>query len=392
MLIQNGFIVDGINRQVMRGNVFIQKDIITAIDYEQGSDASDDVIDATDCYVIPGLIDTHFHGCVGYDFCDANKAAYRKMEEYQLHHGITSILPATTTLAKDRLIDTCKEAAEYYRESDCFLGLHLEGPFLASDKKGAQNGEYLCEPDVNLLIKLQLISDGLIRIVTMAPELAGAVDCIEKYHSRARELFGKGNEPRVQFSIGHTMADYDTAVSAIKKEMGHITHLYNGMPAFSHRSPGVVGAAMDEGAMVELIADGVHVHESVIRSTFRMFGEDKVILVSDSMMATGMSDGDYSLGGLPVKVEGRYATLEDGTLAGSVTNLFACLKNTVQSGVLLPVAVRAATYNAAEVLRMENVIGSIETGKQADILVVKKSGEGILGEIRHVIKNGVKVY
>ena len=188
------------------------------------------------------------------------------------------------------------------------------------------------------------------------------------------------------------MADYDAAVGAIKKGMGHITHLYNGMPSFSHRSPSVVGAAMDEGAMVELIADGVHVHDSVIRSTFRMFGEGRVILVSDSMMATGMSDGDYSLGGLPVKVEGRYATLEDGTLAGSVTNLFACLKNTVQSGVLLPVAVRAATYNAAEVLRMENVIGSIETGKQADILVVEKAGEGMLGEIRHVIKNGVKVY
>ena len=192
----------------------------------------------------------------------------------------------------------------------------------------------------------------------LAPELPGSMETID-------ELAGE-----VRISIAHTTADYDTACEAFKHGARQVTHLYNAMPPFSHRAPGVIGAAFDnDNVAVELIADGVHVHPSVVRATFRLF-ENRVILISDSMMATGLDDGEYSLGGQAVTVRGNLATLHDGTIAGSATNLMDCVRSAVKMGVPLGQAIHSASTNPARAIGVEHDYGSLEPGKLANVLLL----------------------
>ena len=184
-------------------------------------------------------------------------------------------------------------------------------------------------------------------------------------------------------SLAHTTADYDTAMAAFRAGARHVTHLFNAMPPFGHRDPGVVGAAADSGANVELICDGVHIHPAVVRSVFKLFGAEHVILISDTMRAAGMSDGDYTLGGQAVKVTGNRAVLEDGTIAGSVTDLMACMKTAVSFGIPLADAVRAAAYNPAKVLGIDDQVGTLEPGKQANVVLLDENLE-----LRSVIFHG----
>lgn len=308
-------------------------------------------------YILPGLVDIHFHGCKGYDFCDGTVEAVHEIAKYEAEHGITSICPATMTLSKEQLVQICRAAAE--AEEKNLVGINLEGPFIAEAKKGAQNGKYIKKADGALLECLQECSDGKIKLVTIAPEEEGAIDCIKAYGDQ------------FQFSIGHTCADYETAKEAMEAGANHVTHLYNAMPGFTHRAPGVVGAAFDQqDTMVELICDGIHIHPSMVRATFQLFGPNRVILISDSMMATGMESGEYALGGQKVNVKGNLATLEDGTLAGSVTNLYDCMVNAVHMGIPLETAVGAATVNPARSIGLEEKIGVIAVGRRADLLVV----------------------
>lgn len=330
---------------------------------------NEEMIDAAGCYVLPGLVDIHFHGCAGHDFCEGTKEAIRVIEQYEAEHGITTICPATMTLSRERLLQICHTAAEY--DSRFLKGIHLEGPFLSEAKKGAQNAAYLRLPDAGLLRELKEASGGLVKLVSIAPELEGAMECIKECSAQ------------VQFSVAHTEADYETALQAMKLGASHVTHLYNAMPPFSHRAPGVVGAAFDSGADVELICDGIHIAPSVVRATFRLFGEAHVVLISDSMMATGMPDGAYELGGQPVKVKGNLATLADGTIAGSATNLYDCMVSAIHMGVDPQAAVRAATYNPARSVGLERVCGSIQEGMPADLLIVTKDWK-----LRNVIKCG----
>lgn len=336
------------------------------------------------CYIMPGLVDTHFHGCAGFDFCDGTAEAMRTIASYEMTHGITTICPATMTLAEDTLMDICKASAEAVETEtlpegvplrDVLKGIYLEGPFISMEKKGAQNPAYIHKPDLDMLNRLQEAAKGLIRIVVIAPETEGAMDCIKE---------GRG---RFRFSIAHTCADYDTAKAAIEAGAAHVTHLYNAMPPFTHRKPGVIGAAAEDARTeAELICDGIHIHPCVVKSTFKLFGAERMVLISDSMMATGMEDGEYALGGQPVHVKGNLATLADGTIAGSATNLYDCMRTAIRMGIAKEDAVRAATLNPAVAVGLENECGSLLPGRKADILIADRDFT-----LREVIKYGKTV-
>ncbi len=320
-----------------------------------------EVIDGEGMYLIPGLIDLHFHGCVGYDFCDGTPEALLAIANYQAKSGVAAIAPASMTLPEETLTRVFQNAASHSSEKGAILcGINMEGPFFCTEKKGAQNPAYLKTPDVALYRRLQEAAKGLIKLVDVAPELPEALPFITEVSKET------------VVSLGHSNANYQTALAGFDAGATHVTHLYNAMTGFSHRESGIIGAAADKGANVELICDGVHVSDPVIRLTFRLFGAERVILISDSMMATGLEDGDYTLGGQDVKVTGNLATLADGTIAGSVTNLFACLRYTIHCGIPKEDAIRAATYNPAQELGVLSEMGTLEPGKLANFLLVDK--------------------
>lgn len=320
---------------------------------------SGQVWDVQGMMIIPGLIDLHFHGCVGYDFCDGTKEAFQAIAEYQARNGVTGIAPASMTLPEETLIRVFQNASDFqWDKGAVFCGINMEGPFFSKEKKGAQNPAYLKEPDIALYRRLQKAASGKIKLVDIAPELAGA----EKFIA---EVSGEA-----VVSLAHTTADYDTAMQAFAAGASHVTHLFNAMPPFTHRAPGVVGAAADAGANVELICDGIHIADSVIRAVYKLFGGEHVILISDSMMAVGLEDGLYSLGGQPVQVTENRALLKDGTIAGSATNLFDCMRHTVACGIPLESAVRSATYNPAAELGVLDQMGTLEPGKFANFVIM----------------------
>lgn len=322
----------------------------------------DDVLDAEGCYAIPGLVDVHFHGCMGYDFCDGTEEALEKIAEYQASQGITTIVPATMTLPEKELMQIMRSAGAYKSHAGAVLaGINMEGPFISKAKKGAQDAEHILKPDAELFRKLQKEAKGLIKLVDIAPEEEGAMEFI-------KEL-----KDGVHISFAHTMADYNTAKQGYGLGACHATHLYNAMPPLSHREPGVIGAALDsEHVKVELICDGVHVHPAVVRATFELFGDDRIVMISDSMRATGLGDGIYTLGGQDVKVAGKVAKLvSDGALAGSVTNLMDCVRAAVlDMKIPLESAVACATMNPAKSVGLYDQYGSITVGKAGNLVLL----------------------
>ena len=346
---------------------FVRRDVCFDGRLLSSSSADGKTYDASGCYVIPGLTDLHFHGCMGKDFSDADPEGLEIMAKYELSQGVTQICPAGMTLLEEQLTKVCQVAAAH-RDANKpgaeLCGINLEGPFLSTAKKGAQKADWIHAPDVPMFRRLMAASKGLVKLVSVAPEEPGAMEFIEAV------------EGEVTVSIAHTTADYDTAMEAFRLGARQVTHLFNAMPPFSHRAPGVVGAALDTPICnVELICDGVHIHPSVVRATFKMFGPKRVILVSDTMRAAGMPDGDYTLGGQPVKVKGKYATLADGTLAGSVTNLMNCMRTAVSFGIPLEDAVWAAAVNPARAIGIFSRMGSLEPGKRANVVVLDQNLE-----------------
>ena len=347
----------------LQQDIFIDGKYITNHKPEQITGNSE-IINADGLYAIPGLIDIHFHGCMNRGFCEADHESMKIMAEYQLNNGITSILPATMTLGENELYNICLAASTYKGDSGAeFLGINLEGPFISEDKKGAQDSAFILKPDTKVFRKLQKASGGIIKIACVAPEEENGMEFIEELKNE------------VILSIAHTAADYETAVKAFEKGASHVTHLYNAMPAFHHRFPGVIGAAhQNENCFVELICDGVLLHPSVINITFKMFGDSRVIMISDSVMAAGMPDGDYTLGGQKITVTGKTAIVEStGALAGSVSNLMECMRLCVKEmGIPLGSAVKTASSNPAKALKIYDKYGSISHGKYADIVLLDK--------------------
>ena len=346
---------------------FVKRDLYYQGEFLTNENADGKELDAEGLYAIPGLVDIHFHGAVGFDFCDGIREGLAKMAEYELKQGVTAICPASMTFPEAVLADIFKVAAAYAREENpegaSFVGINMEGPFISMGNKGAQNGAHIQKADSRMFERLYEASEGLIKLVDLAPEEEGAMEFIRQ------------EKGRVRISLAHTMADYETAAEAFSKGASHVTHLYNAMPPYHHRKPGVIGAACEnETVMVEIITDGIHIHPAVVRNTFRMFGKERVILISDSMRATGLGDGEYTLGGQAVTVCGNKAVLsKEGNIAGSVTSLYGCMKNAVQTmGIPLETAVRCASYNPAKAIGLDETMGSLENGKLANIVLLDK--------------------
>ncbi|MDE6516269.1 MAG: N-acetylglucosamine-6-phosphate deacetylase [Acetatifactor sp.] len=348
------------------GSIYIYDGRIISQEAYLAASGSGTLWDAAGGYVIPGLTDIHFHGCMGSDCCDGTAEAFRTIAEYELRQGVTSITPATMTMSEEVLTQICRYAKEYSCTDGADLcGLYMEGPFISPAKKGAQNEKYIRPADTEMLNRLQEASGGMIRVVTVAPEMEGAMDFIRQ------------NSGSIHISLAHTTADYDTAREALECGASQLTHMFNAMMPFSHRAPGPIGAAADSRhCKVELICDGVHIHPAAVRTTFKIFGDDRIILISDSMRATGLDDGQYDLGGQTVIVKGNRAILEDGTIAGSVTNLMDCMRTAVREmEIPLASAVKCAAVNPAKAVGIYHEYGSLAPGKYANVVILDQNLE-----------------
>jgi N-acetylglucosamine-6-phosphate deacetylase len=361
--VQNGIVFGEEGEFEERPLYFAGEQIISEEAY-RNLEAEEVQIDAHGCYVIPGLTDIHFHGCVGYDCCDGTEEALKAMADYELRQGVTSITPATMTMPAETLEQIARAAAGFSSQTGAdLLGLYMEGPFINKKKKGAQKEEYVRKPDLELFEHLQQLSNHSFRTVVVAPETEGAMDFI-------RALSGK-----VNISLGHMLADYETASEAMECGATELTHLYNAMPPLHHRNPGPIGAGADhETCRAELICDGIHIHPSAVRAAFRMFGDDRIILISDSMRAAGIPDGESELGGQKVFVKGKLATLEDGTIAGSVTNLMDCMRTAVKEmKIPLASAVKCAAVNPVKAIGLFDSYGSLTSGKIANVVLLDQN-------------------
>lgn len=325
---------------------------------------AEQVVDATGLYAIPGLVDIHSHGAVGCDFCDGTHESIDAITRYEASRGVTAWCGTTMTFPEEKLAGIMRCAAEHVDADDAaaLVGVNMEGPFISPEKVGAQNPAYVQHCDAGMFRRLQQAAGGKIKLVDIAPEEPGALEFIDEMHDDVR------------ISVAHTCADYDQAAEAFRRGATHVTHLYNAMPGLHHRKPGVIPAALEAGATPEIIADGVHIHPAMVRLAFSMFGFDRMILISDSMEAAGMPDGEYSLGGQAVTKRGAHATLHDGTLAGSATDLMGCMRVAiVEMGLPIEAAVRAATENPARALGVFEERGSLDAGKIADIVLLDSS-------------------
>lgn len=357
MLYKNGYIFTEAGKFI-HGSFCVEDGRFTkVIDYVPEEEG----IDLEGAFVIPGLVDIHNHGNSGADFSDGDYAGLAAMAKYLAKNGITSFAPASMTLPYDVLEKAFSAGAKLREEKPAgcsrIMGIQMEGPFFSEKKKGAQNGAYLREPDFAAFKKLYDSCGGLVRIVDLAPELPGAVEFVRK----ASEL--------CTVSVAHTDSGYEDAKAVFDAGATHLTHLFNAMPPIHHRKPGVIGAASEnENVRAELICDGMHVHPGSVRMAFRLF-PGRICLVSDALRCCGMPDGAYELGGQQVFLQGGIAKLADGTIAGSATNLYACMQNAVRFGISKEEAILSATMNPAKALGCDHEIGSIAPGKRADFVI-----------------------
>ncbi len=318
-------------------------------------------VDLKGAYVIPGLIDIHSHGNSGADFSDGDEEGLRRMMAYYGKNGVTSAAPTSMTLPYEVLEKAFAVGRKVHDSRDPgsarFVGINMEGPFFCEKRKGAQNAAYLKNPDLEAFQRLNQSCGGLIRFADLAAELPGAAE------------FAREASKVCTVSIAHTDCTYEEADALFNAGASHLTHLYNAMPGIHHRTPGPIGAGSErEKVYAELICDGVHIHPSAVRMAFKLF-PGRICLISDSMRACGMPEGESDLGGQKVYIKGRKATLADGTIAGSCTNLFDCMTTALSMGIPLGEAVKAATWNPAHELGMLDEIGSIRDGKLADFVI-----------------------
>lgn len=336
MLYKNALVL---NKEFM----FERKDVCVVDGVIKEPAGSEEQADGNEYYIVPSLTDIHSHGAQSVCANDATPEAYRTLDMHMQTNGIYGFLPTLITDDADTMVDICNKYAEYKKvEESPSAGLYLEGPFINPIKKGAHNERYIINPSIELFKRMFDASEGQVKVITVAPELPGAIEFIKEASKMCR------------IALGHTAADYETALRAFDAGATDVTHLFNAMNPMGHRSPGIIAAARDRGAYVELICDGIHVHPSVVRMIFSAFDKDKIVFISDSISATGLPDGSYTLGGLKTIVEDNVSRLEDGTLAGSTTNLLGCVRKAVEFGIGIEDAIRAASQNPCDLIDIEN--------------------------------------
>lgn len=335
-------------------------DLITEI---SSSIEADEFIDCNGKLLLPGLIDIHSHGCGGFDFSTATTDEMKEMCNLYASKGVTSILATTMTEEPDLLKQAMRNintvmSSDY--SGSTILGINMEGPFLGVDKKGAHDPQYLRPIDAEYFEELNNLSGDNIRLIDLDPRLDGALDFISTYSKKKT------------ISLAHTSCDYTLGCKACAAGASHITHLFNAMNGLHHREPSLIGTMSDNDVHAELIADGIHLHPSVVRMMFKL-DPQKMVLISDSMCASGLDDGIYELGGQKVIVKNKKATLEGGTIAGSTTNVHEALKNCIQFGVKKEDAILSATLYPAKAVKADSEVGEISIGKRADMILTDEN-------------------
>lgn len=349
--------------EVLKGyGVLIKDGKIRKIDLENKLiDENHRLINGNGNYLSPGFIDIHNHGNSGFDIMDSTEEALDKISKYHIKNGVTSYLATIITSSYEDIWKAIENINNYNKKnySANLIGIHLEGPFFNKIKKGAQAEKHIKEPNLQKMKDLLKISKGNIKMVSLAPELSGALDII-KYL----------NDKNITIAMAHTNATFQEAKLGIEYGVRVGTHLYNGMRDFNHREPGVVGAALtDDRVYCEIIFDRVHLHDATVELTLKAKGYDKTILISDAIRATGLLGGEYELGGQKVNVKNGVARLETGSLAGSTLDLRKAVYNMVKFlDVPIHEAVKMASLNPAKALNIEKNLGSIEIGKRADLI------------------------
>ncbi|HHW45964.1 MAG TPA: N-acetylglucosamine-6-phosphate deacetylase [Clostridiales bacterium] len=340
-------------------DVRINGGLIQEIGYDL---CGDEICDLTGKLLLPGFIDIHTHGCCGYDFSECTLDEINEMAKFYARNGVTSIIATTMTMADDKLISalsTLNKAITEGTEGSSLIGINLEGPYISRDKSGAHDVKFLSGISQKHFNSLHKAAGENLKIVTVDPCLENVIGFIQEYRNS------------MTIALGHTNCTYNQAVNAVNAGASHITHLFNAMRQPHHREPALLGVLVDRDVTAELICDGIHIHESIIRMMFKLC-PSKIVLVSDSISACGSIKSQNKLGGQKVIKEGNTALLENGSIAGSVITLNQAVKKAVKFGVEKEKAILSATLNPARVINMDNIIGSIEVGKRADLLVTDK--------------------
>lgn len=369
MIIKNATVWDE-NFSPIKADIEIENGIIKKTGKIDGEG-----IDCSGCVVLPGFIDIHIHGCNMADATDGNADSAAKMSKWLAKNGITSFCPTTMTLSAETLRKCFGYIADTIgKEKGAYIhGINMEGPFIAPEKKGAQDAAHILAPDYGFFKELNSICP--IKLVDIAPEQNGADDFIAK----AKDV--------CTVSAAHTTANYEQGKKAIAQGISHATHLYNAMNGLTSREAGMVGAVLDsDNVTAELICDGIHICPATLRITFKALGEDRTVVISDAMMAAGLEEGEYTLGGQRV-IKTDAARLTDGTLAGSATNLFEEFHNLLSFGIPIKQAIKSVTINPAKAIGVDSITGSIKTGKNADLLILSED----MKEIKSVFVKGKKV-
>lgn len=365
---------------------FIKGDLLfdKTIKFEEPGHAGQEEIlniDITGLKVIPGLIDIHTHGAVGYDFISASPSDIESAAGFFSRNAVTSFFPTTITAPIETIttaIKNIKDASRITGISSAIEGIHIEGPYISADHRGVHDPSFIKLPDIKQFDNIKNIAGDELRLIfTMAPELPGGMEFIK------HAVVNSGI-----ISIGHSGADSCMVKEAIHNGAVSFTHLFNGMKGINHREPGVAGAALNSDCFVELICDGQHVCPDIINLVYKIKGEKRIVLVTDSMQAAGLGDGDYLFGGALTLVREGVAKNSDGRLASSTLILFDAVKNIMKyTGVSLEKAVRMASLNPAKVTGLDKLTGSIESGKRADLAVIDE-----YFNIMYVFSKGRKVY
>ena len=351
--------------RLVRGDLEIEGGRIRQVGEKLSWSQNDLVVDCQGYTIVPGFVDVHIHGCAGADTCDGKRESIDAMAEFLLTKGVTSFCPTTMTVDRAEIeaaLLAAKACVDQPGPGARVVGVNMEGPFIAAARKGAQKEEAILPPDPELFRHFQELSGGIVRLVDIAPEQPGGLAFIRE----VKDLCA--------VSIAHTTTNYDQAKESFDAGITHATHLFNAMSGLHHRDPGVVGAVFDDSRVyAELICDGFHIHPAVLRAAFQVLG-DRALVISDSMRANGMPEGEpFDLGGQMVTVREGKATLADGTIAGSVSNLHQEVKNLVSFGIPLEQAVKAASLIPARSIGLEEEIVSIAPGKRADLVVLDEN-------------------